>query len=97
VVQFTLPAGATKYVNSQWKIQDDPFSGDVANSYSDDGNLGAFYEVESSSPAAALAPGQTLEHTHRTIHLRGKEADLEPIAQAMFGVGIEKIKTALPK
>jgi hypothetical protein len=97
IVQFTLPQGATKYVNSQWKIQDDPFSGDAANSYSDDGKLGSFYEVESSSPAAELAPGQTLEHLHRTIHLRGSEADLEAIAQAMLGVGIDKIKTALPR
>ncbi len=97
IVQFTLPGGGAKYVNSQWKIQDDPFSGDVANSYSDDGKLGAFYEVESSSPAAELAAGKTLEHTHRTIHLRGPEADLDPVAKAVFGVSLQQIKTALPK
>ncbi len=54
VVQFTLPQGAKKYVNSQWKLQEDPFSGDVANSYTDDGKMGSFYELESSSPAGEL-------------------------------------------
>ncbi len=75
IIHFSLPTGAKKYVNSQWKIQDNPFSGDVANSYSDDGKLGAFYEMESSSPAVELAAGKTLEHIHRTIHLRGAATD----------------------
>ncbi len=97
VVQFTLPEGAKKYVNSQWKLQEDPFSGDVANSYTDDGKMGSFYELESSSPAAELGPGQTLEHLHRTIHLRGNEAALDAVARATLGVGLERIKTALPK
>ncbi len=97
VVQFTLPQGPAKYVNSEWKLQEDPFRGDVSNSYTDDGKMGAFYELESSSPAAELAPGQTLEHTHRTVHLRGNEAALDAVARATLGAGLERIKTALPK
>ncbi len=96
IVQFTLPRGATKYVNSQWKLQDNPFSGDAINSYSDDGKMGGFYEMETSSPAAALAPGQALEHVHRTIHLRGNPAALDGIAKAVLGAGLERIRTALP-
>lgn len=96
IVQFSLPPGAKKYVNSQWKIQDDPFSGDVANSYSDDGKLGAFYEMESSSPAVELAAGKTLEHIHRTMHLRGSAKDLDAIAKGVLGVGLDAIQAALP-
>ncbi len=97
LVQYTLPPKAGRYVNSQWKIQPDPFSGDVVNSYCDDGKMGAFYELESSSPAAELAPGKTLEHVHRTIHLRGPESTLDAIARATLGVGLERIQTALPR
>jgi hypothetical protein len=95
LVQYTLPKQPAKYVNAQWKLQENPFAGDVANSYSDDGKLGAFYEMESSSPAAALAPGKTLEHVHRTLHLRGAPADLDPIARRLLGVSLEQIQTAL--
>lgn len=97
LVQYTLPENATRYVNSKWALQRDPFSGDVVNSYCDDGKMGSFYEMESSSPAAELAAGKTLEHVHRTIHLRGSESALDPIARATLGVGLERIKTALPR
>jgi len=97
VVQFTLPEGRAEYVNSMWELQDDPFSGDAVNSYNDgpleDGSqMGPFYELESSSPAANLAPGETLVHYHRTIHFKGDEEDLDPIARALFGVSIAEIK-----
>ena len=56
-MNYSLPAGEREYVNSLWEIQDEPFRGDVVNSYNDgkleDGTqLGPFYELESSSPAA---------------------------------------------
>jgi hypothetical protein len=35
LVQFTLPPGAADYVNSAWQIQENPYAGDVANSYND--------------------------------------------------------------
>lgn len=95
IVQYTLPAGATKYVNSLWKLQDNPFGGDAINSYNDDGKMGGFYELETSSPAAALSPGATLEHVHRTIHLRGSAAALDAVSKAVLGVGLEKVRTAL--
>ncbi len=101
LVQFTFTEGVTDYVNSLWKLQKDPYGGDVANSYNDGppkpgaAPLGPFYELESSSPAAALAPGESLEHIHRTIHIRGPEAKLDPIAKPTLGVGIDEIKNAL--
>jgi hypothetical protein len=101
VVQFTQPAGVTDYVNSLWKLQDNPYGGDAANSYNDGPPspgakpLGPFYELESSSPAAALAPGKSLSHVHRTIHLSGPEPALDAVAQATLGVSLSAIKTAL--
>ena len=57
--------------------------------------MGPFFELESSSPAAALAPGKSLSHTHRTIHLSGSEPALDGVARAMLGVSIADIKAGL--
>jgi len=101
IVQYNKPEGVTDYINSMWELQKEPYSGDVVNSYNDGPAepgakpLGPFYELESSSPAAALKPGRSIEHTHRTIHLQGPEADLDPIAKAILGVSIQEIKGAL--
>jgi hypothetical protein len=103
LVQFNQPAGATDYVNSLWKLQDDPFSGDAVNSYNDGPPapgakpLGPFYELESSSPAAALKPGKSLDHIHRTVHLSGPEPALDTVARATLGVSLQEIVSALPK
>jgi hypothetical protein len=102
LVQHTFSKDATDYVNSAWKIQDNPYGGDVINSYNDGPAtpgakpMGPFYELESSSPAAALPTGRAIEHVHRTIHLQGKEKDLDRIAQATLGVTLKEITTALP-
>jgi len=94
LVKFTLPKGATDYVNSMWKLQADPFSGDVVNSYNDDGKLGQFYELESSSPALALKSGGSATHRQQTIHLQGNEKELDAIALAVLGVRLEAIRNA---
>ncbi len=95
IAQFDLPAGAADYVNSLWKMQDKPFAGDAVNSYNDGPvngkQLGKFYELESSSPAAALLPGKTMEHRHRTIHLKGSKVDLNKISMQLVGVTVDKI------
>ena len=102
LVQYTKPEGVTDYVNSMWELQDKPYAGDVVNSYNDGpteggSQLGQFYELETSSPAAALAPNASIKHVHRTIHLQGDEEALDAIAQATLGVGITEIKNALTR
>ena len=73
VVRFTKPANAKRYVNNLWEISKEPFGGDVSNAYNDGPvepdkpSLGGFYELESSSPAAALAPAASLTHTTKPI------------------------------
>ncbi len=100
IVQYNKPRRAADYVNSMWEIQKEPYRGDVVNSYNDGPAqpgakpLGPFYELETSSPAAALKPGESISHIHRTFHLQGSEADLEPIAKALLGVTIDEIKSA---
>jgi hypothetical protein len=97
LVEYTLPEGKTDYVNSMWEISDAPYAGDVVNSYNDGPPapgtkpLGPFYELESSSPAAALAPGESLTHVHRTMHFRGPEPALDPVAKKALGVSIADI------
>jgi hypothetical protein len=100
IAHYSLPEGKSDYVNSLWEIQDQPFKGDAVNAYNDgpvDGSqLGHFYEIESSSPAAFLEPGNSLRHTHTTIHLKGHPTDLDPIARKIFGVSLTTIENALP-
>lgn len=96
IAQFDIPSGDQPYVNSKWELQKDPFSGDLVNSYNDGLNegkqLGNFYEIESSSPAAALSPGQSLSHAHRTFHLKGSVDQLNVVAKKILGISVEQIK-----
>lgn len=99
IVQFSFQGGILDYVNSMWELQDEPFRGDVLNSYNDgpleDGSqMGPFYELESSSPAANLQPGESLKHLHQTYHFQGDEKILDDIAQKILGVSLEEIKKA---
>jgi hypothetical protein len=100
LVQFTFDPGARDYVNSMWEIQKEPYLGDVINSYNDGSlgpagqGLGAFYELESSSPALALKPGGSALHVHRTMHFEGTERDLDRICRSVLGVQLDDIKNA---
>lgn len=98
ILKYTVPSGNAPYMNSQWGEQDDPFCGDVINSYNDGPTetgtiMGPFYEIETSSPGAALAPGESLTHTQYTIHIEGCEDALEVIAGKVFGVSLAKVSS----
>jgi hypothetical protein len=96
IAQFTLPSNVSDYVNSLWKMQDDPFSGDAVNAYNDgpiEGKqMGKFYELESSSPAAALSPGADMRHVHRTIHLTGSRDALNKVAIKLLGMELNALR-----
>lgn len=96
IAQFSPPNGASEYVNSLWELQAEPFRGDVINAYNDGPNptgeqMGAFYELESSSPAAALRPGESIVHLHRVMHLSGDLKVLEAVARVVLGVRLGEI------
>jgi hypothetical protein len=96
VVQYDVHPEA-EYVNQQWQEQEHPFVGDAVNAYNDgplaDGNqMGPFYEIESSSPAAFLPAGASFEHEHAVFHFAGDETELDKIAEKVFHLSIDDIK-----
>ena len=98
IVHFSQPPEARDYVNSMWELQDEPYRGDAINSYNDGPPspgappLGPFYEIETSSPAALLVAGESITHTHTTIHFVGSVPDLDPIVQQTLGINITSIR-----
>ena len=105
IVQYTLAKNAadSDYVNSTLEIQKSPYDGDVVNSYNDGPPspgakpFGPFFELETSSPAAHLAPGQSLRHIHRTMHFCGPKRQLDALSKATLGVGLNEIEQSLSR
>ncbi len=88
VVTFSFESEATDYINSMWEWQDEPYKGDVINSYNDgpldDGTvMGGFYEIETSSKALFLSPNQSHTHCSTTIHIKGELATLEALLEKL--------------
>lgn len=99
IVRYSLPPGVTSYVNSAWEMQKEPFAGDVINSYNDGGTTAGaatFYELETSSPALGLKPGESGRHVSRTLHFTGPREDLDRICRAVLNVSLTEIESALP-
>jgi hypothetical protein len=100
LVKFTIPENETGYVNSLWEIQKEPYKGDAINAYNDGPPspgakpLGPFYELESSSPAAALKPNAGVKHTHTTFHIKGSSGQLDPIMRKLLGIGSKEVRDA---
>lgn len=98
IVTYNVQDAPNGFVNSMWEMQKEPFKGDVINAYNDgspapgEPPLGPFYELETSSPAAALKPGETMTHVQQTLHLQGSEDALDPIAQRLLGVHLDEIR-----
>lgn len=85
------------YVNSKWELQKQPYKGDVVNAYNDgpleDGSqLGPFYELESSSAAKPLQPGETQTYRQITCHFEGDYAALKALALHLLGVDLDHAK-----
>lgn len=99
IAQYNLPETAPHgYNNNLWEIQNEPYQGDVINSYNDGPNesgglLGPFFELETISPALALAPNESYTHVHRTIRMEAERSRLDEVAVHVFGVGLNEIES----
>jgi len=90
-----VPTG--RYVNSKWELQKEPFKGDAVNCYNDgplaDGTqMGPFYEVESSSDARALKPGESLTYRQVTMHFEGDQKALQAMASQLWQLPLEEVQ-----
>ena len=103
LVHFTMPDDPTQrdYMNNMWGVpQAKPYVGDVANAYNDGPNdlgqkMGAFYEIESVSPAPTLKTGESLVHRHRTIHIQADPQTLHGLAKEILGVDLDAVRQAM--
>jgi hypothetical protein len=92
-----------KYVNSMWELQKDPYAGDLINAYNDGSPapgqppLGPFYELETSSPGAELASGESLTHRQITVHFTGEPKHMDPLASQTLGVSLKEILGAFAR
>ena len=96
LVTFELD-NQSEYVNSKWEIQKEPYNGDAVNAYNDgrlaDGTqLGPFYEIESSSPALALAVGERGSYKQTTFHAEGDFEALNKLSKKILGVDLTEIR-----
>lgn len=93
IVQYDGPRPGV-YPSGVWREDADPWAGDVVNAYNDGPvapgkpSLGGFYELETTSPGAELAPAAALVHTHRTFHFVGPHDALDSISRAVLGVAL---------
>ena len=100
LVNFTMPDEPAKcdYINNMWQLpQAKPYVGDVANANNDGPNdlgkrMGAFYEIESISPAKELKTGESLSHSHRTIHVKADMDTLRALAKETLGVDLDAVR-----
>jgi Family of unknown function (DUF6786) len=101
MVKFGMPRNPADnlYMSNLWGGPlAQPYVGDVMNSYNDGPpepgkkGMGAFYELESLSPAKELNTDESISHKNVTVHI---QADMDILAQSakeILGVDLEKVR-----
>lgn len=84
------------YVNSKWEMQQQPYSGDVVNSYNDGplangDQLGPFYELESSSAVKELKRVEAQTYIQVTCHFEGDYEGLNELAKRILGIDLTEL------
>jgi hypothetical protein len=98
IVQYNKPEEEQPYVKALWEVMNNPYDGDVINSYNDGPPapgakpLGPFYELETSSPVKELKAGEELVHIHRTFHIQGNEGALNKVSEKVFGIRLQVVR-----
>jgi hypothetical protein len=100
LVKFSMPDNPADnlYMNNLWGGPlARPYIGDVMNSYNDGPpepgkkGMGAFYELESLSPAKELKTGESISHKNVTVHLQADPDTLARLAKEILGLDLEKV------
>jgi len=104
IIKYTTGLPGDVYVNQKWEIQDLPYNGgDVVNAYNGGPSasgarpVGPFYELESSSPARELKPGERMRYIQTTSHFQGDDQALDALAKSALGVSLDQITGAFGK
>ncbi|MGA2061893.1 MAG: DUF6786 family protein [Thermoguttaceae bacterium] len=101
LVKFSMPRNPAEnlYMSNLWGGPlAQPYVGDVMNSYNDGPpepgkkGMGAFYELESLSPAKELKTGESISHTNVTLHIQADRDILAQSAKEILGVDLEKVR-----
>ncbi len=101
LVKFSMPDNPADnlYMSNLWGgPHAQPYVGDVMNSYNDGPpepgkkGMGAFYELESLSPAKQLKTGQSLSHKNTTLHIQADPDMLARLAKEILEVDLEQIR-----
>jgi hypothetical protein len=98
IVFYDRPENADQYVNSLMQAeQTEPYDGDVVTAYSHSGEGGLrYYELASSSPAAFIAPDESVSHTHRTLQFQGALEELSQISRKVLGIDLPRVRWQMP-
>jgi hypothetical protein len=101
LVKFSLPRDPADnpYMSNLWGGPlAKPYVGDVMNSYNDGPpepgkkGMGAFYELESLSPAKELKTGESISHKNVTVHIQADPDALARLSRNILGVDMEKVR-----
>lgn len=103
IIKYTTGVPGDVFVNQKWELQEHPFSGgDVVNAYNGgptatgERPFTPFYELETSSPARPLKPGERLRFVQTTSHFQGETEALNALATNVLGVSLHQVSRALP-
>lgn len=91
------------YLEARWHSRTGPFGGEAIHQYNDGpakpggAPFGPFFELESSSPAARLAPGERCVHRSLTVVLEGPRAALEEVARSHTGCTLAQLESTFER
>ena len=104
IIKYTTGVPGDVFVNQKWELQEHPFhGGDVVNAYNGgptatgERPFTPFYELETSSPARALKPGERLRFVQTTAHFQGETEALNGLAMSLLGVSLDQVSNAFTK
>jgi hypothetical protein len=85
------------YPTGYWRTYGNAFDGDALSVYIDGpqepgGPGGAFYELETMSPAMFLRPGESFAYRNRTHHLRGRRKSIGAACERFLRAEIKQLE-----